>query len=145
MTMQDRGLYGFEIRNAVGGGVDILAADQACFNRGPILAVCNTSDSDTAGSHWIVFCIDKYQHGEFFDSFGLPPAAYGLECSMMNCKRWTYNDVRLQDIYSSVCGYYAIAYCRAKLSGVTMGQFISLFSSDTIANDNGIYRWVNAH
>ena len=32
--------------------------------------VCNTYDANKLGQHWIVLYID---HGEYFDSYGLPP------------------------------------------------------------------------
>ena len=41
------------------------------------LYVCNTDPSDRPGQHWIVIAIAEnargFRHGEYFDSFGLPP------------------------------------------------------------------------
>lgn len=145
MIMQVKeGLYGFEIEKALCGLVDILSSDHVYDIHGPMLAVCNTSPSDTLGTHWVVVCIDSCRRGEFFDSLGMPPHTYGLERSMDNVKTWVYNDKKLQSDTSVVCGFYAIAFCRAKLLGIDMQTFVSLFSTrDYHGNDDLIYRNIN--
>ncbi len=142
MTMVDRALYGYEIGDALGGYVQLLSADQTYDLRGPLLAVCNTSDSDTQGSHWIAICIDGQRRGEVFDSFGMHPAVYGLTDVMQNTHTWRYNDVCLQNHGTAVCGYYAIGYCRAKMRGISMLEYLSMFTKDTLLNDIAIYRWI---
>ena len=142
MTMQDKSLYGFEIKEALGGMVEMLSVDQTENLRGPTLAVCNTSPQNTVGTHWIVICIDKHQRGEFFDSFGLHPASYDMEASMRGTQSWVYNDVSLQEYGSSVCGYYAIGYSLAKINGISMAEFVGMFSSDNLNNDRQIYSYV---
>ena len=46
-TMADRGLYGFQIINALDNIVEVLAADEMGAFRGHCLVVSNISDSDT--------------------------------------------------------------------------------------------------
>ena len=49
MNMQDIPLYGFEINNALGNITELLSVDQVPPLSGPILAMCNTSESNTGG------------------------------------------------------------------------------------------------
>ena len=140
--MPDRSLYGFEIADALNGMVDVMSADQIGNLRGPVLAVCNTSPLNTRGSHWVGICIDNQQRGEFFDSYGLHPMAYGMECGMEHTSMWTYNDILLQGYNSSVCGYYVIGYCLAKMAGRSLGEFVYIFSNNSKLNDEKIYRLV---
>ena len=140
--MSDRSLYGFEIANALDGMVDVLSADQIGNLRGPVLAVCNTSPLNTRGSHWVGICIDNQQRGEFFDSYGLHPMAYGMECGMEHAGSWTYNDILLQSFNSSVCGHYVIGYCFTKMAGLRMEEFVYLFCNDTKINDEKIYNLI---
>jgi len=142
--MPDKSLHGFQINRALGYVAELLSADQVRRLRGPVLAVCNTSPSHAPGSHWIVICIDNRQRGEFFDSFGMPPAVYGLDDSMERSVQWTFNDIQLQHPASSVCGHYAIAYSLAKLSGIAMSEFVAIFSSDTRQNDRMIFKLIHA-
>ena len=142
--MEDRSLYGFEILEALDGRVDIMSADQLDNLEGPLLAVCNTSPRNTQGTHWIGVCIDKQRRGEFFDSYGLHPMAYGMECGMENTAFWMYNDIRLQAYNSSVCGYYVIGYCIAKMDGLGMEDYVNLFSSNSKINDTKIYNFIKS-
>ena len=136
--MEGNALYGYEIEIALNGCAKILSRDQLSPFKGPFLAVCNTSNSNKPGSHWVVICIDKFQQGEFFDSFGLSPDAYGMGDSFKTTQAWRYNDIRLQQ-YSS----YAIAYCRAKLRGLLMRDFLCIFSKNNYKlNDSLVYRYV---
>ena len=95
-TMLVRALRGFQINQAIGGVAELLSFDQVYSFSGPALAVCNTSSSNTCGTHWVVICIDKEKRGEFFDSFGMPPMAYGFEDSMEHTQQLIYNDFQLQ-------------------------------------------------
>ena len=140
--MPDRALYGFQIANALDGVVDVMSADQIDYLRGPALAVCNTSPQNTRGTHWVGVCIDEQNRGEFFDSYGLHPMAYGLESVMKTTRTWTYNDISLQCYNSSVCGHYVIGYCLAKMAGCSMEEFVYIFSNNSKLNDEKIYRLV---
>ena len=143
MIMQDKPLYGFEINNALGNLAELLSVDQLPTLGGPILAVCNTSESNTSGSHWVVICIDRQQRAEFFDSFGMHPIVYGFAESLEHARQLTYNNVILRHPSSSVCGYYAIAYSRAKLCGISISDFLTICTNDKLANDKTVYKWVN--
>ena len=87
--MQGRPLYGYEIKEALGNIPNILSADQVSYLQGPTLAVCNTSDAGTSGTHWIAVSIDHRNRGECFDPFGLHPILYGHSDSMEDAREWT--------------------------------------------------------
>ena len=141
--MEDKSLYGYQIRNALGGIVDLFGAEAVPDIEGPVVAVCNTDVSGGEGKHWVAICIDRYGRGEFFDSLGMHPIAYGFEQHMDNkCKTWTYNDIRLQDLTSVACGYYVIGYSMFKINGFSMETFVSMFSKNTIDNDELIMNWI---
>ena len=40
----------------------------------PALFISNVDTGDKPGSHWVAFYFTKEQEGEFFDSYGAPPA-----------------------------------------------------------------------
>ena len=140
--MPDRSLYGFEIATALDGVVDVMSADQIDDLRAPALVVCNTSTRDTRGSHSVAICIDNQRRGEFFDSYGLHPMAYGMEGGMENSRTWTYNDIPLQSYTSSVCGHYVIGYCLTRLAALSMEDFVCSFTTNTKVNDEIIYNLV---
>ena len=53
-----------------------------------------------------------------------------------------YNNVILQNSNLTVCGYYAIAYCISKIYGISMVDFVSMFTIDTNWNDQFVYSLV---
>ena len=42
----------------------------------PQFFVANADNSEKPGTHWVAFYFIDDQHGEFFDSYGLPPHRY---------------------------------------------------------------------
>ena len=84
--------------------------------------VCNCCPADMIGEHWIALFYEERSYLEFFDSFGLPPDAYGKEIlSFIAIQgiRVVYNNVRLQTLESDACGHYCLLYtfhrCRGEL------------------------------
>ena len=67
-----------------------------------------------------------------------------MECGMENTAFWMYNDIRLQAYNSSVCGYYVIGYCIAKMDGLGMEDCVNLFSSNSKINDTKIYNFIKS-
>ena len=99
--------------------------------------VCNTHDADKPGQHWIVLYIDG-DHGEYFDSYGLPPLH-----TTFHCVEWTYNDKTLQSPLSNVCGQYCIAYLHFRCRREPMKTFANLLGTDLVANDCRVFDWIN--
>ena len=60
----------------------VCALDEIEVPSYPIAYVINSDTSDKKGEHWVVVYFDKNRRGEYFDSYGLPPAVLGLEAYM---------------------------------------------------------------
>ena len=57
--------------------------------------VANVDTSEKPGTHWVAFYFIDDQHGEFFDSYELPPHRYTKyfeDFLNRNAAQWTYND-----------------------------------------------------
>ena len=57
----------------------VCALDEIEAPSFPYAYVINFDTSDKKGEHWVVVYFDKNRKGEYFDSYGLPPAILGLE------------------------------------------------------------------
>ena len=132
-----RAMRGFQINQAIGGVAELLASDQVYSFSGPVVAMCNTSPSNTRGTHCVVICIDKKTVGGGFDSFGMPPMASRI---LWN----THNNEFTPISAATVCGYYVIAYSLAKLQGFSLSEFIEIFSSDIQQNDTMVFELIHS-
>ena len=104
----------------------------------PSCFVSNTRDSNHHGEHWVAFIYHSPSSVEFFDSYALPPSAYGfnIQASILSHKT-------LQALSSSVCGEYCILYLFCRSHGVSLTRFLSKFSSDLHWNDEQVARIVH--
>lgn len=68
--------------------------------------ILNLNNSDQSGSHWTCFCIENNKT-YYFDSFGFPGPK---ELRRFNKEEYFYSDKQIQNINSTVCGYYCIAF-----------------------------------
>lgn len=111
------------------------------LHKRPALLVANTDPASQPGAHWVAFYIDKHHHGEYFDSYGLPPIVREHRQFLDRvCKRWTYNHKSLQAIDSTVCGEYCVMYLIHKAHGYTLHQFVNRhFTSDAEKNDRLVH------
>jgi hypothetical protein len=98
--------------------------------------IVNMQDHDEGeGTHWIVFYYIKPLTSIFFDSFGfLPP-----EDIDEVIKPYIYNDEDVQDLDSSACGYFCIAFIKFLYNKQDKQEaykgFLKLFKLDTLQND----------
>ena len=60
----------------------VCALDQLEKPTFPSAYVINSDPSTEPGKHWIAVYCDKHGQGEYFDSYGLPPAFVGLKSYM---------------------------------------------------------------
>ncbi|KAJ8050089.1 hypothetical protein HOLleu_03153 [Holothuria leucospilota] len=70
----------------------------------PCSLVINLDPSHLPGSHWVAVFISKERHGEYFDSYGLPPSTLSAINTFMNraCLQHDYNERTLQGLFSNV-------------------------------------------
>lgn len=101
----------------------------------PVYLIANLDPNTKPGSHWVAIHIDISGVGEYFDSFGQKPTGYHEYFLKTNCKKWFYNNKVLQNYFSSVCGIYCLVYMYFRFKGISMFNFITIFSEDTFCND----------
>jgi hypothetical protein len=95
------------------------------------------------GTHWTVLYY-SYKHSLYFDAFGfVPPVEVEQKLN-----RYAYNNKQIQNLESTACGYYCIAfiifmYKRKKIE-LELGfkLFVDAFSTDTKNNDKLLYKYL---
>ena len=85
------------------------------------LYICNTDSSHKPGSHWVVLCINGKGERLYFDAYGLPPMYIEFRQFLKN---YVYNDVQLQEPFSTVCGHYCVLFSRYMFAGYSMEQIV---------------------
>jgi len=135
-------------RSMLGG---VLAADrlpQHVIQR-PAMYVVNTINSDDYDKigHWVVFYFGSDGCGEFWDSCGQTPLAYGVHFNdflRVNCTMYTFNVVAVQPAGTLTCGLYCLLYCYHRARGRSLNSINEYFNNDTL-NDTIVYNFVKAH
>jgi hypothetical protein len=108
----------------------------------PFAFIVNTDTSSKSGVHWVAIFVDKFGNGEYFDSFGLRPwVNFHINFLNRNAKNWRYNNISLQNIYSSACGHYCCVYLALKARGFGLHELISkIMCKNTTKNDLKLMR-----
>jgi hypothetical protein len=93
------------------------------------------SSTDGNGTHWCCLYVVNPNYSIYFDSFGFPPPE-NIE-TLLNI--YDYNDKDIQNISSSACGYFCIAFIKF-MQGKTkptnaFNTFVNLFNKNTKYND----------
>jgi hypothetical protein len=70
--------------------------------------IINLDDRDGIGTHWVAFYFNPPLISIYFDSFGFVPA---IEIEQL-IKPYIYNKKTIQDLNSSSCGYFCIAFIK---------------------------------
>lgn len=96
--------------------------------------IINLDDDRGPGTHWTAL-LYKNRKGYYFDSMGLVPPQ-DLEDKL---KTYVYNSRDIQDLTSSSCGFYIIAFIKFMTDKLLLDKafntFINLFSDDTLKNE----------
>lgn len=101
----------------------------------PVYIISNLDPDNKPGSHWVAIHINTDGVGEYFDTFGRKPTSHHLSFLCKNTKKWIYNSNVIQSVFSSLCGQYCLLYLYFKLRGMSLNDFICMFSDNTIYND----------
>ena len=109
----------------------------------PTAMIVNTDDMNEPGEHWIAIILLKYGTGEYFDSFGLPPLHPDLRKYMnkMCPNHWCYNIKDIQDPFSNKCGNFCIAFIKQRMKGISLENFINLYSNKLRNNDKIVLKY----
>ena len=110
----------------------------------PFGIIVNTHPGYKPGEHWVAIFVNKNKHAEYFDSFAKPPVnEFIVKFIERHTKSSCYNIVRVQNEFSEKCGQFAIGFLKAKFSGFTSDQFLSLFNQDNLSyNDELIEKFI---
>ena len=108
----------------------------------PCSIVLNTDKHDEKGTHWLAVYIQDKRNLEFFDSFGLPPQAYGEDISKFveNYPRIHWNKTILQSLTSNVCGQYCIFFIVKRCQALCMTSIVNVLSRKK--NDFRMFQFV---
>lgn len=102
----------------------------------PCSFIINTDNSSLPGQHWFAIYIPKKGECEYFDSYGLPPR--NLEVYLFFKKhnfKWKYNKIHLQSNTSSSCGKFCVIFIAYRSKGLSLLDFISLFTKNKTYNE----------
>lgn len=92
------------------------------------------SSDDGNGTHWTCLYYDN-DDNIYFDSFGFPPP---MEVQQY-LKSYIYNDKQIQNMDSTACGYYCIAFIKylhnKKNKNEAFENFLKIFKTNKLYND----------
>ena len=94
------------------------------------------SSNDGNGTHWCAFYYCKPKHSIWFDPFGF----IANQDTQNKITPYIFNDKDLQDINSSSCGFYCIAFIKFLHDKQSIYKafdtFLNLFKNDPTKNEN---------
>ena len=109
----------------------------------PCALIANTQPSNSEGEHWVAIFINKEGYGDFFCSYGQPPASVFVRFINNNCASWNYSKKCLQDFMSTTCGQHAVFFLHARSNGLSLSKFLSLFTTNRGENDEIVTAFIN--
>lgn len=113
----------------------------------PCAYIANTDTSKEKGEHWVALHISENGRGEYFDPFGLPPLhdEFVKFLNKYALNGWTYNNCQVQNLNSRMCGLYCILYIKTKTNKIPLTKFVTLFTKQTIENDELLLNYVSSY
>ena len=97
--------------------------------------------SHNGGTHWTALYYDS-KHSYYFDPFGfLAPTEVEQKLN-----RYTFNNKQIQNLKSTACGYYCVAFIifmsERKNKKIGFKIFVDEFSTNTKKNDKLLYNYL---
>ena len=86
----------------------------------PAAMVWNTDPTDQPGEHWVAAYFNEDGLGEYFDSYGLAPPPCFKQYMEKHSRQLTWNQVQLQDLWTSACGHFCEVYIIYRSRGIPM-------------------------
>ena len=122
----------------------VFSCDQLPKNKSiPSAIVANTDPIKSSGQHWIAMYLPANSHPMYFDSYGLPPQQKEFKKFLKTCD---YNDIQIQNPFSSTCGQHAIFFLAMACRGHTMKNIQDVFNSKNLEeNDLMVTDFVNTN
>ena len=105
--------------------------------------VINSDTSDKKGEHWVAVYFVKNRRGEYFDSYGLPPAILGLEAYMDRFSLdWIYRSKTIQSLFSNVCGHYCVYFILFRCRNISLYAILSVLILNLTENDGRVFDFI---
>ena len=107
--------------------------------------IINLDDSTGGGTHWVLAM--GLKRTIYFDAFGAPPPVNALRFMKTLKKPMYYSTLQLQDIKSSLCGYYCIYIIDQITNSRNFLDIVAQdFNNDEAVNDKYIMKYFkNVH
>lgn len=104
---------------------------------GSSLVILNTDNESGEGKHWCAIFLESSNHSfEFFDPYGLPPSAYGVNHFFEEHKRPVfYSKKVVQSFTSNVCGYHCMFFAYYRCRGISLHNILKFYVDDLEKND----------
>ena len=122
--------------------INVIAKDEEMLLKKNGNYIINLQNHNQKGSHWTALIMTKTDC-IYMDSFGQPPPQEVEDFLKNKYKKEniTYNTMIIQDMKSTYCGYFCIAFLKSNKENKNKGLlqklkiFQNIFSSDTNKND----------
>lgn len=101
------------------------------MTRYPSAFVSNTDRLEKKGSHWVAFWFKNGTECEFYDSFGRIPEDYDIrlrEFLDRNSFVCMYNNVQVQQDFTSSCGFHVLFYLCRRAQGFSMQNSLEMLN-----------------
>ena len=94
----------------------------------PATMVWNTDPADEPGEHWVAVYFDEDGLGEYFDSYGMAPPLHFEKYMKKHSTNWKWNQVPLQDVWTSACGHFCVYYVIYRSRGIQMEDITDILN-----------------
>jgi hypothetical protein len=128
--------------------INVIAKDEEMLLKINGNYVINLQNHDQKGSHWTTLVMTK-NDCIYVDSFGQPPPQEVNDFLKNKYKKESinYNTMIIQNLKSTYCGYFCIAFLKSNKENKNKGLlqklkiFQNIFSTDTNKNDNLLVKY----
>ena len=86
--------------------------------------VFNLNLSYKPGVHWVAVYIDRKGRPEYILFFWTSSPKKNQRLFCTNAESWNYNDVPIQELYSTTCGQFVVFYIYQRCSGLTLKSIL---------------------
>lgn len=98
------------------------------FHEPPFGFILNLDESDLPGSHWIAIFSPIQNHAYYYDPLGKAPDGPILKYLNAYFKTYQFSTSLLQNPFSNVCGYHALAFLLLAFKGLKFETIIETFN-----------------
>ena len=99
------------------------------IERIPFATVVNTDVQSEPGAHWIAIYLPSWEEPiEYFDSYGEEPTNDYIVKFLDMVEEYSYNNRRVQNIFSASCGQHCIYFITKRCQNVTFNKIMNSYS-----------------